>query len=338
MNAPFPTAPPRAPATQAEHDLRELRGLLTSDEVNEVVINPDGTVWIERADAPHMIRTEHSFPLARIKPLSDNLAGETGNRIGPKHPLVSGSLIAFGQSLRVQIVVPPAVEAGASVSIRKYVSRILDLNEIAFLNGRQISVEAERLAKLREIEAMARAGEISELLGHAVRARLTILVSGGTTTGKTTVARALLSLADHRERLVTIEDARELHLPHGNSVALIADRTTGSERSPAKLLVAALRMRPDRLILGEMRGEEALAFLEAINTGHPGSISTIHANSPVLALDRLALMALGAGTRLTRADVLDYAARTIDLVLQVGRAGGRRGVEEVYLPALATQA
>ena len=89
------------------------------------------------------------------------------------------------------------------------------------------------------------------------------------------IARAMLSIADRAERLVTIEDARELHLPHENSVALIAERGETSERTPAKLLVSALRMRPDRLILGEMRGEEALAFLEAINTGHPGSISTI---------------------------------------------------------------
>ena len=333
MNLRVTTSSP-APTSQAEHDLRALRGLLTSDEINEVVINPDGAVWIERADAPHMIKTEHGFSPGKVKPLSDTLAGETANRIGPRHPLVSGGFIAFGQALRVQIVAPPAVQHGASISIRKYVSRILDPREIAFLKGRQISVEAERLAKLREIEAMAKAGRLTDLLSHAMRARLTILVSGGTTTGKTTVARALLSIADHRERLVTIEDALELNPPHENHVALIAERVAGSERAPAKLLVAALRMRPDRLILGEMRGEEALAFLEAINTGHPGSISTIHANSPVLALDRLALMAMGAGTRLTRADVLDYAARTIDLVIQVGRADGLRGVEEIYLPAL----
>jgi type IV secretion system protein VirB11 len=136
----------------------------------------------------------------------------------------------------------------------------------------------------------------------------------------------------------TIEDALELNLPHENNVALIAERAEGSERRPAQLLVSALRMRPDRLILGEMRGEEALAFLEAINTGHPGSISTIHANSPVLALDRLALMVMRTGTRLTRADVLEYAARTIDLIVQVGRDEGRRGVEEVFLPALEREA
>ncbi|WP_210240336.1 ATPase, T2SS/T4P/T4SS family [Amaricoccus solimangrovi] len=93
-------------------------------------------------------------------------------------------------------------------------------------------------------------------------------------------------------------------------------------------------MRPDRLILGEMRGPEALVFLEAINTGHPGSISTIHADSPVLALERLALMVMRAGAGQTRADVLDYATRTLDLIVQVGRREGRRGVLEVFLPAL----
>ena len=117
-------------------------------------------------------------------------------------------------------------------------------------------------------------------------------------------------------------------------MALVAERIPSSERTPARLLVAALRMRPDRLILGEMRGEEALAFLEAINTGHPGSISTIHADSPVLALERLALMVMRTGTGQSRRDVLDYAVRTIDLIVQVGRRGGRRGVLEVYLPAL----
>lgn len=163
---------------------------------------------------------------------------------------------------------------------------------------------------------------------------MNILVSGGTSSGKTTVARALLSLTHSAERLVTIEDARELHLPHMNSVALIAERATSSERTPAKLLVAALRMRPDRLILGEMRGEEALTFLEAINTGHPGSISTIHADSPILALERLVLMVLRTGVRQTRQDIVGYAAQTIDIIVQVGRSGGRRGVLKIYTPKM----
>ena len=300
-----------------------------------MVINPDGAVWAERADAEHMVRTGHRFPPGKVLQLSKHLAGETMNRLGPKHPIVSGSLHAFGQVLRVQIVVPPAVEDGASLSIRKYVSRILDVGEIGFLEGRQVSVESERRARLAELAALAEAGRLPELFQQAINQRMNILVSGGTSSGKTTVARALLSLADRAERLVTIEDAHELHLPHKNSVALIAERAETSERTPAKLLVAALRMRPDRLILGEMRGEEAAAFLEAINTGHPGSISTIHADSPVLALERLALMVMRVGTRQTRQDVIEYAERTIDLIVQVGRHGGRRGVLEVFVPALA---
>ena len=210
-------------------------------------------------------------------------------------------------------------------------SRILDVGEIGFLEGRQVSVEGERRARLAELAKLAEAGRLAELFQQAIDQRMNILVSGGTSSGKTTVARALLSLANRSERLVTIEDARELHLPHENSVTLIAERAESSERTPAKLLVAALRMRPDRLILGEMRGEEALAFLEAINTGHPGSISTIHADSPVLALERLALMVMRVGNRQARRDVLEYAARTIDVIVQVGRRGGRRGVLEVHL-------
>lgn len=320
-------------SSHAEHDLRELRPLLVADDVNEVVINPDGVVWAERADAEHMVKTGHRFPPGKVLQLSKHLAGETMNRLGPKHPIVSGSLHAFGQVLRVQIVVPPAVEEGASLSIRKYVSRILDVGEIGFLEGRQVSVEGERRARLAEIAKLADAGQLVDLFQQAIDQRMNILVSGGTSSGKTTVARALLSLANPAERLVTIEDARELHLPHENSVALVAERTEASERTPAKLLVAALRMRPDRLILGEMRGEEALAFLEAINTGHPGSISTIHADSPALALERLALMVMQTNTRQTRQDVLDYAAGTLDVIVQVGRRGGRRGVLEVFLPA-----
>lgn len=323
-----------ASSSHAEHDLRELRPLLVADDVNEVVINPDGVAWAERADAEHMVKTGHRFPPGKVLQLSKHLAGETMNRLGPKHPIVSGSLHAFGQVLRVQIVVPPAVEEGASLSIRKYVSRILDVGEIGFLEGRQVSVEGERRARLAKIAKLADSGRLAELFQQAIDQRMNILVSGGTSSGKTTVARALLSLTHSAERLVTIEDARELHLPHLNSVALIAERATSSERTPAKLLVAALRMRPDRLILGEMRGEEALTFLEAINTGHPGSISTIHADSPILALERLVLMVLRTGVRQTRQDIVGYAAQTIDIIVQVGRSGGRRGVLEIYTPKM----
>ena len=322
------------PVSYAEQGLLPLRPLLVSEEVNEVVINPDMSVWVEHAGDGHMRKWDGAIPTERLKMLGMHLAGETGNQLGPKHPIVSGRIHVFGQSMRVQVIVPPAIEAGVSVSIRKYVSRILELGEVGFLMGAEIDVESRRLERLEELRALAEAGDLAELMHRAVTEKLNILVSGGTSSGKTTLARAIMSMADRSDRMVTIEDAPELHLPHPNTVGLVADRRTDSERSPARLLESALRMRPDRLILGEIRGAEAFNFLEAINTGHPGSISTIHADSPQLALERMAMMVLRAGLNLSRDDIIDYARATIDLVIQTGRHEGRRGVLQVFLPAL----
>ena len=324
-----------APASYAEQGLAPLRPLLVSEDVNEVVINPDRSIWVERAGTGHMERWNGTIPSDRLKRLGAHLAGETKNQLGPNNPIVSGRVHVFGQSMRVQVIVPPAIEADVSVSIRKYVSRILDVDEVGFLMGKQVDVEDQRRDRLAQLRALAETGDLPGLLRLAVGQRLNMLVSGGTSSGKTTLARAILSMADRRERMVTIEDAPELHLPHPNAVSLVADRRANSERSPARLLESALRMRPDRLILGEIRGPEAFNFLEAINTGHPGSISTIHADSPQLALERMAMMVLRAGLDLSRDDVIDYARATIDLVIQTGRHEGRRGVLQVFMPALA---
>ena len=155
--------------THAEHELRDLRPLLTDPLVNEVVINPDGVVWFERADTEHMVRSEHQMPLPKLMQLSNHLAADSHNKLGPKHPLVSGSVEAFGQVLRVQVVVPPAVEAGASISIRRYVPRILEVTEIGFLEGRQISVEGERRQRLEAIAAHPGSHRERPELGAGVR-------------------------------------------------------------------------------------------------------------------------------------------------------------------------
>lgn len=327
--------PVAVPASHAEQGLQPLRALLTSDDVNEVVINPDGGIWVERSGNEHMIRWEGNLPENRIKPLGGHLAGETGNQLGPKHPIVSGRVMLFGQTMRVQIIVPPAIERGVSVSIRKYVKRIFDAKDFGFLEGHQVDVEGGRIKRLQELQDMANAGALYDLYCAAISEKFNILVSGGTSSGKTSLAQALLALSDQGERIVTIEDAPELNLPHPNTVTLVAEKRDGSQRSPARLLESSLRMRPDRLILGEIRGVEAVNFLEAINTGHPGSISTIHANSPILALESLVSKVCRAGTNQTRQDVLDYTRQTIDLIIQMERRGGKRGVLQVYMPALA---
>lgn len=317
----------------AEQGLLPLQSLLSDDLVNEVVINPDGKIFVEFADAAHMQAVDDvEIDEHEIRSLGSNLAGETGNALGEDHPIVSGRVFVFGNDVRVHVVVPPAIENGVSLSIRKYISRVLDPSEINFINDGPINIDDDRKAKHASIRDLANNGNLEELLRTAVDGRMNILISGGTSSGKTTIARALLAMSHQDERLVTIEDAVELRPEHKNSVSLIANRREGSDRSTAKLLESALRMRPDRLIVGELRGAEAYNFLEAINTGHPGSISTIHADSPRLALERISLMVMQTGVKLTRDDVIDYAKHTIDLIIQVGRVSGKRGVVEVFLP------
>ncbi|MGX9147999.1 P-type DNA transfer ATPase VirB11 [Mesorhizobium sp. 128a] len=319
--------------TYVEQYLGPLRDYLVDDNINELAINPNGSIFVEAAGALHMQEVDVALPPGAIKRLGAQLAGETRNILGAHHPIVSGRVVVWGNSLRVQVVVEPAVEMGVSLTIRKYLKRTLDGAKIDFIDGGQITVDANRRERHRAIKEMASVGNLHGLFRQAIDERFNILISGGTSSGKTTVARALLAMSDPAERIITIEDAQELNPPHKNQVGLIADRNESSARRPSRLLESCLRMRPDRIILGEIRGIEAYDFLEAINTGHPGSISTIHADSPELAFDRLALMVMRSGVQMSHSDVANYAKKTIDLVIQVGRRQGRRGVLEIHLPS-----
>ncbi|WP_298966687.1 P-type DNA transfer ATPase VirB11 [uncultured Roseibium sp.] len=325
---------PDIPASYVEQYLAPIKDYLVDDQINEIVINPNRTIFIERAKAHAMEQIDVCFPEHAVNQLGAQLAGETKNALGRHHPIVSGRVFVWGEPLRVQVVVEPAVEEGVSLSIRKYVTQILTTREVAFVSGKQLKVQDERTRKHRALQDLAEAGDLPALLKTVIEERYNILISGGTSSGKTTLARALLAICDEDERILTIEDAQELRPLHKNYVALVADRRPNSEQLPSKLLESALRMRPDRIILGEIRGVEAYDFLETINTGHPGSISTIHADSPELAFERLALMVMRSGVQLSHAEVIRYAQRTIDLVIQVGRRNGQRGILEVYLPAL----
>ncbi|RZN16028.1 P-type DNA transfer ATPase VirB11 [Bradyrhizobium sp. Leo121] len=309
-----------------------LKEYLTNDSINEVVINPDNSIFAEEAGSIHMHQIDVALGANAIKRLGVQLAGEARNTLGVLHPIVSGRVNVWGNPQRVQVVVEPAVEHGLSLSIRKYRTRTLDVSNIEFVEGEQISVDAVRQERHRTAADMAQAGKLQGLFRLAIEEKFNILVSGGTSSGKTTVARALLAMSHPEERIITIEDAQELSPVHKNQVGLIADRTEHSARSPSKLLESCLRMRPDRIVLGEIRGVEAYEFLEAINTGHPGAITTIHADSPELALDRLAFMVMRSGARMSHTSIVNYAKRTIDLIVHVGRRRGRRGVLQIYLP------
>jgi type IV secretion system protein VirB11 len=323
-----------APVSYVEQYLAPLQEFLTDDNVNEVNINPDGSIFVEYAGEQNMVQVDVNLSVQAIKQLGSQLAGETKNTLGALQPIVSGRVMVWGAPLRVQVVIEPAIEAGVSLSIRKYVTRILAPSDVKFVAGRQLNVEDDRHVRHKAILDMANKGNLQELMRRAIDEKFNILISGGTSSGKTTMARALIAMSDMEERIITIEDAQELYPPHKNQVALISDRKKDSERLPARLLESCLRMRPDRIILGEIRGVEAYDFLEAINTGHPGAITTIHADSPSLAFDRLAMMVMRAGVQMTHSEIITYAKKTIDLVIQVGRREGRRGVLQVFLPSI----
>jgi len=161
-----------------------------------------------------------------------------------------------------------------------------------------------------------------------VKDRKTILISGGTSTGKTTFLNALLREVPVEERVIVVEDTAEVQLHGPNDLGLIAVKGELGEAliNTDDLLQAALRLRPDRILLGELRGKEAVSFLRAVNTGHPGSFSTIHANSTAGALEQLALMVMQSGLGLSRSETIDYARSVIDVVVQLGREGAQRKI------------
>ena len=217
--------------------------------------------------------------------------------------------------------------------MRKHVVPDLSLDDYVATGGFAQVGEASlsQAAIDAALKAQLDTGDVRGFLASAVRKRKSILISGGTATGKTTLLNALLKEAPQNERIVVIEDTPEVQLTHANAVGLGAVRGRLGEASvsAADLLEAALRLRPDRIIMGEIRGSEALSFLRAVNTGHPGSITTIHASSPEGAIEQLALIAAQSGGGLRRDELKHYIGTVLDVVVQLGRSEGRRIVTDV---------
>lgn len=319
------------PSSYLEQYFEPFRQWLIRDDIVELAINPDGQVWIEVAGDAMMRPAGAQVEASTAQNLAQSIVGDAKARVSEKNPLVSGKIDYAGRPLRVQVAVPPAVDHGASITIRLFANKMAQDFKPAFLFGEAVSLDDLRREKMQKVAGLAK-GDLELALKTLIEDRLNILISGGTSTGKTTFARNLLTHVDHGQRLITIEDAFELFPTQPNTVSLLSERGAGSQRSANALLQASLRMRPDRIILGELRGSEALTYLEAINTGHGGSVSTIHAETAELAIDRLAIMVLQAGTPLTFAEVREYIRKSIDVIVQLGRSEGRRGITEFYLP------
>jgi type IV secretion system protein VirB11 len=220
------------------------------------------------------------------------------------------------------------------MAIRKYVVTDMSVDDYATAGAFDGLADAQAAestqAKLAEFR---RKGDIAQLLRTAVKERANIFISGGTSSGKTTFLNALLKEVHPDERLIIIEDTPELKVSQENIVGMIASRSALGEAvvSMEDLLNASLRMRPDRIILGELRGPEAFTFLRAVNTGHPGSMTTIHADSPERAIEQLVLLVLESGTHLDRASIAHYVRSSIDVYVQLGRVDGARRITAIEL-------
>mgnify|MGYP003668610560 FL=1 len=316
--------------------LAPLSGYLGDPRMVEVTINPDGRVWFERQGDSHMQEAEQlTFAPAQAADLAKAIASDVDVPLSTKKPIVSGKVEHGGAPLRAQVVAKPVIEGAAAITFRRYSQTKLTIGSIGLLHDELVDLDKRRRERAGTVRDLSSQGKVMEAMQLCIEDRLNVLISGGTSTGKTTFARALLDMVDPRERIVTIEDAFELFPGHANTVSMKSDRTPNSEKSPAKLLESSLRMRPDRIIVGELRGGEATTFLEAINTGHGGSFTTIHADTALKAIDRLAMMVLGTGLNMTFEEVRRYCAHSIDAVIQLGRSDGRRGIAEIFLPGAA---
>ena len=311
--------------------LSPLKPWLEEDGVSEISINVPGKVWIEAAGKPR-----EEFDVPELTPdllaqLSRQIAAATDQLINEEKPLLSAAL-PTGE--RVQVVAPPAAPNGFAFSIRKQVLRSMNLDDYAKQGAfemTRLSAAADVSDEVKELRTLLSKGDVQAFLTAAVRNHQNIVISGGTSTGKTTFLNALLQEIPEDERIITIEDTREVNAPQGNLLNLIAAKGDQGRSlvTIQDLLEATLRLRPDRIILGELRGKEAYTFLRAINTGHPGSICTLHADSPKGAIEQLSLMVLQANLGLSREEIKDYVSSMIDIVIQLKREGSRRYISDI---------
>jgi len=286
-------------AAPAAVDLGPLSSLAGDPTVTDLLVNGDGSVWVERNGV--LVATGRELARPEVELLLERIVTPLGLRVDRSSPVVDARL---PDGSRVHAVVPPVAVDGPCLAVRRFSVRPLPL-------------------------AAWCAEPVAQLLAAAIVAGWNLLVSGGTGAGKTTLLNALAGCAPPEERVVTVEDAAELRLPQPH-VLRLESRPANAEGvgqvSLRDLVRSALRLRPDRLVVGEVRGGEALDLLQALNTGHAGCLATVHANGPADALRRLETLVLMAGVGLPLGAVRAQLASAVDAVVQVARVadGGRR--------------
>jgi type IV secretion system protein VirB11 len=312
--------------------LRPLQRWLEADAVSEISVNCPAEIWIARQGEAYMERhAAQDLTGEVLLELARQVATSTEQEVSRERPLLSAEL---PNGYRAQFVLPPAAGRHVALSIRK--PAVLDLTLGDYERGGAFDLTNRLTHEEEEIEHALRAAyakrEFAAFVRLAVRARKNILISAGTDTGKTTLLNAMLKEMPLQERLVVIEDTRELRPPQQNVVRLFYSRgEQGLARVTAQeLCEATLRLRPDRILLGELRGKEAFTYLRTINSGHPGSITTIHSDSPQLAFEQLALMVMQGFPSIDKTLVVEYVRSIIPIVIQGRRSAGRRFISEIY--------
>jgi type IV secretion system protein VirB11 len=333
-SAKFVRPPAVVESSALDLTLRALRPILTDRAVTEICINRPGESYIETRDGWQCVPLEFATfdwcqSLARL------VANSTRQRIDAESPLLSAGLPG-GE--RIQIVLPPATTPGTvAITIRRPADEIWTLAELEarglFRTTRRASDGLDQTES--ELTRLLDASDYRAFLHLAVARRRNILVSGPTGSGKTTFTKALIREIPTDERLITIEDAKELVLDrHENHVRLFYSKDDqGLARvTPKQLLESCLRMKPDRILLAELRGEEAFDYLRNVNSGHPGSITSIHAASAELAFEQLVLLVKQsrAGQELAREEIKNLLYLLIDVVVQFGVEHRQRCIKEIW--------
>lgn len=300
-----------------EHTLDLVLGLgpiekmLKDDSITEIMVNGPRSVFFER-DGIVCRSVERYDSEEQLRLVIDRIVSPLGRRIDEQSPIVNARL---PEGHRVNVVIPPLSLGGTSLTIRKFRAQSFTLDELV------------------ELDALS--PEMAQLLAWAVRTRKNIAVSGGTGGGKTTLLNALSRLIPFEERVITIEDSAELRFDQHPHVVRLEARLANAEGRGAvtirELVINALRMRPDRIVVGECRGAEALDMLQAMNTGHDGSLTTLHANSPAEVIPRLVMM-VRYGMDLPTEIIEEQIASALDLVIQQDRlSGGKRRITQIAM-------
>lgn len=288
--------------------LRPIEPLLLDESVSEIMGNPDATWWYER-DGIVSRELSVQFDSGRLRTGLEVIANHLGKRLDEDNPLLHAQL---PDGSRLAAVIPPVVRPAPALTIRKFTSRRFTVNDL--------------------IARGTMSHSLATYLSEQIRSGKTILISGGTGTGKTTLLNILAQAIPEQERIVVIEDTAELRIQKPNVLAAECQTDTFNARIAFDdLLKSALRWRPDRIIVGEVRGIEARTLLDSFNTGHAGSLATIHANSAEKALHRFANLVMRSHVQNTFADTEAEIGEAVDFVVHIERRPGCRVVREVLL-------